>query len=52
MRVMEGFATAVLAGTPLPVSGTDGRAALAIALSAYQAGAQGRPVDLAGGPAR
>jgi UDP-N-acetyl-2-amino-2-deoxyglucuronate dehydrogenase len=52
MRVMEGYATAVLAGKPLPVSGLDGRAALTIALSAYQAGAQGRPVELAGGLAR
>jgi UDP-N-acetyl-2-amino-2-deoxyglucuronate dehydrogenase len=44
-RVMDGFASAILEGRPLPVSGLDGRAALEIALSAYQAGAQGSPVE-------
>jgi predicted dehydrogenase len=44
-RVMDGFASAVLEGRPLPVSGLDGRAALEVALSAYQAGAQGSPVE-------
>ncbi|HWE63382.1 MAG TPA: Gfo/Idh/MocA family oxidoreductase [Chloroflexota bacterium] len=52
IRVMEGFATAVLAGRPVPVSGHDGRAALEVALSAYQAGAQGRPVDVGTGQVR
>lgn len=45
-RVMDGFGSAVLEGRPLPVSGRDGRAALAVALSAYQAGARGHPVDI------
>lgn len=44
--VMDGFGTAILEGKPLPVSGEDGRAALAIALAAYQAGEQGYPVAL------
>lgn len=48
-RVMDGFATAVLSGRPLPVSGHDGRAALEVALSAYQAGAEGRPITLSAG---
>jgi UDP-N-acetyl-2-amino-2-deoxyglucuronate dehydrogenase len=46
VRVMDGFGSAVLEGRPLPVSGRDGRAALAVALTAYQAGAQGIPVDV------
>jgi len=50
--VMDGFGAAVLAGRPLPVSGEDGRAALEIALSAYQAGTQGYPVELSNGQAR
>jgi UDP-N-acetyl-2-amino-2-deoxyglucuronate dehydrogenase len=45
-RVMDGFAAAVLESRPVPVTGHDGRAALAVAVSAYQAGAQGHPVDL------
>jgi myo-inositol 2-dehydrogenase/D-chiro-inositol 1-dehydrogenase len=49
-RIMEGFASAVLAGRRLPVSGQDGRAALAVALAAYQAGAEGRPIDIDSGP--
>jgi predicted dehydrogenase len=49
VRVMEGFATAVLKHRPLPVSGQDGRAALAIALAAYKAGEHGRPVEPATG---
>jgi predicted dehydrogenase len=49
MRVMDGFAAAILEGQPVPVSGLDGRAALEVALSAYQAGAQGRPVDVGQG---
>jgi predicted dehydrogenase len=44
-RVMEGFATAVLAGLPPPTTGRDGRAALALAVAAYEAGAAGRPID-------
>jgi predicted dehydrogenase len=50
--VMDGFGAAVLEGRPLPVSGEDGRAALEIALSAYQAGARGYPVELGKGQAR
>jgi predicted dehydrogenase len=45
-RVMDGFASAILEGRPVPVTGQDGRAALEVALSAYQAGAQGSPVEL------
>ena len=52
MRVMEGFASAILEGRPVPVSGLDGRAALEVALSAYQAGAQGRPVEVGQGQVR
>jgi len=47
-RVMEGFAAAVLAGRRPPVTGEDGRAALAIAMAAYQAGQEKRPVELLG----
>ncbi len=47
MPIAEAFATAVLAGEQPPVSGADGRAALAIILAAYEAGASGRPVDIA-----
>jgi predicted dehydrogenase len=49
-RIMDGFASAVLAGRRLPVSGQDGRAALAVALAAYQSGAEGRPVEVSEGP--
>jgi UDP-N-acetyl-2-amino-2-deoxyglucuronate dehydrogenase len=48
-RIMEGFASAVLAGRRPPVSGQDGRAALAVALAAYQAGAEGRPIEVSEG---
>jgi predicted dehydrogenase len=51
-RVMEGFAAAVLAGRPLPVSGQDGRAVLAVALAAYQAGTEGRAVEMGAGAGR
>ena len=44
--IVEAFAAAVLDGRQPPVNGQDGRAALALVLAAYQAGAQGRPVEL------
>ena len=44
--IVEAFAAAVLNGHRPPVSGQDGRAALALVLAAYQAGAEGRPVEL------
>ncbi len=47
--VMEGFGSAIVEGRPLPVGYADGRAALEIALSAYQAGTQGYPVELGKG---
>ncbi len=44
--IVEGFAAAVLEGRPPPVSGHDGRAALEVALAAYQSGHDGRPIEL------
>lgn len=40
------FVAAVLHGRPLAVTGADGRAAVEIALAAYESAALGRPVDL------
>jgi predicted dehydrogenase len=44
--IVEAFAAAVLDGRRPPVSGQDGRVALALVLAAYRAGAEGRPVEL------
>ena len=44
--IVDGFAWAVQNGTPPPVSAEDGRAALEIALAAYQSGQEQRPVIL------
>lgn len=47
-QMVEQFAAAVLAGRTPPVTGEDGRAALAIVVAAYQSGAEGRPIEVAG----
>ncbi|MBV7332058.1 hypothetical protein KFU94_28285 [Chloroflexi bacterium TSY] len=44
--MIEHFAQAIVADTAPPVSGWDGRAALEIALAAYQSGKQESPVTL------
>lgn len=46
--IVESFASAVLTGQQPPVTGQDGRAALAIVLAAYEAGRAGRPVTIEG----
>jgi UDP-N-acetyl-2-amino-2-deoxyglucuronate dehydrogenase len=43
---VEGFARAVLDGTPAPVSAEDGRAALEVVVAAYRSGEEARPVHL------
>jgi predicted dehydrogenase len=43
-RAVDGFAAAVLAGKEPPVTGADGRAALAIVEAAYHSGQRGEPV--------
>ena len=44
--IVDGFARAVQNGTPPPVRAEDGRAALEIALAAYQSGQEQRPIIL------
>lgn len=44
--VADGFARAVLDGTPPPVSAEDGRAALEVIVAAYRSGQEGRAVEL------
>jgi predicted dehydrogenase len=48
LAMVEGFAGPIVARKPPTVSTEDGRAALAIVLAAYQSGAEGRPISLAG----
>lgn len=45
-QIVDGFARAVQTGQTPPVSGEDGRAALEIALAAYQSGQEQRPIIL------
>jgi predicted dehydrogenase len=46
LNIVEGFALAVLEGTPPPVTGEDGRASLEIALAAYRSCQTGSVVEL------
>jgi UDP-N-acetyl-2-amino-2-deoxyglucuronate dehydrogenase len=44
--VLEDFARAVAAGTPPPVTGRDGRAAVAVVLAAYESAERGQTITL------
>jgi predicted dehydrogenase len=43
---LRGFVQAITAGTPPPVTGAEGRRAVAVAVAAYQSAREGRPVEL------
>jgi predicted dehydrogenase len=45
-RMIAGFADAVIAGRPVPVSGEDGLRALEVAIAAYRSSELGRPVAI------
>lgn len=45
-RMWQAFGTALAAGGPPPVTGEDGRAAIAVVLAAYQSAAEGRTIEL------
>jgi predicted dehydrogenase len=45
-RMLAGFADAILAGRPVPVSGEDGLRALEVALAAYRSAELGRAVRI------
>jgi len=44
--IVDGFSQAIQNGTPPPVRAEDGRAALEIAMAAYQSGQEQRPITL------
>ena len=50
--MVDGFAGPIVLGDKPTVAAEDGLAVLAIVLAAYQSGAEGRPITLAGGQAR
>jgi predicted dehydrogenase len=50
--LVGGFVDAILAGRPVPVSGTDGLRSLEVALAAYRSAELGRPVAVGEGAGR